>query len=257
MITIASWNVNSIRARLDVFREWLKKEDPDIILLQEIKCLEEFFPQELSEKYNLAISGQKTFNGVAILSKFPLEDVRVENLKDDIEARYIEAAININNTVLRCVCVYVPNGREMNSKHYFYKLDFMKALMERLLTLNGQEEKVLIGGDFNIAPHDFDVYPEWNNELFCSKPERLSLQNILDLGYLDVGEKSGYTWWDYRGQSFKRNKGMRIDHFLMSHSLKSDFDSFHVDQWVRSNFQKTSDHAPIRIVLGAGGCLSV
>lgn len=249
MIQIATWNVNSVRARLPVLEQWIEQHNADIILLQEIKCMEDAFPPHLYARYNVALWGQKTFNGVAILSKYPLEDVEKGVLEEDEQARYIEAVVSTPQGVIRCASVYVPNGQEMNSPAYMYKLRFLQALEKRMKILHEFEEKVVIGGDFNIAPSDVDVYPEWKNELFCSEKERLAFQALLNIGYYDIGKHKGYTWWDYRGKSFEKNHGMRIDHLLLSPEAVDCHQDVIVDRWVRQDCEKTSDHVPVRLIM--------
>ena len=250
MITVATWNVNSIRMRLPLFQSWMEKTDPDIILLQELKCQEATFPHELRHRYNVALWGQKTFNGVAILSKYPLEDIHQGVLEGDEQARYIEAVVSTPEGAIRCASVYVPNGQEVDSPQYLYKLQFMKALEERLKILHGYEEKVIIGGDYNIVPSDQDKYAQWESLLFCSPPERLSFQALLNIGYTDAGEDVGFTWWDYRQKAFEKNQGLRIDHMLLSPEAIDALETITVDRWVRE-CDKTSDHAPVRLSLSS------
>lgn len=252
---IASWNINSIKVRLPLVEEWVRETEPDIILLQETKCQNEAFPSEFIEDlgYNVAIHGQKTFNGVAILSKFPLEDM-IYNLPnfEDPQARYIEAFTG----GVRVASVYAPNGSMVGSEKYSYKLSFYKHLEEHLKTLLAFNEPLIVGGDYNVAPTDADVHdPEkWTGSVLVSDPERASFQAILDAGLYDAvralypedraNKEDWYTWWDYRQGSWRRNAGLRIDHLLLSHQAKERLQSLGIDKSLRSK-ERPSDHAPI------------
>lgn len=252
---IASWNVNSIKARLPLFIDWVKKTSPDIILLQETKSTNDTFPVDVMEDlgYNLAIHGQKTFNGVAILSKFPLEDIQynLPNFQDP-QARYIEAFTG----GIRVASVYAPNGSTVGSDKYNYKLSFYHHLQQHLAQLLSFKEKLIVGGDYNVAPTDADVYePEkWIGDVLVSEPERASFQKILDLGFYDAvrvlypehetNNKDWYTWWDYRSGSWHRNWGLRIDHLLISSAAKDSLKALGIDKDLRGK-ERPSDHAPI------------
>lgn len=247
---IATWNVNSIRSRLEHVTKWLNDTQVDVLLLQELKCQNHDFPEEAFADlgYNTAIFGQKTYNGVAIISKQPIEDV-VLNIPgfEDEQSRYIEAVIGNK----RLVSIYVPNGSEVGSEKYDYKLRFLSALklhMKHLLTF---KEELIIGGDFNIAPDDLDVHDaaKWKDRILCSVPERLKLNELLNLGYTDAfralyPDEKCFTWWDYRAGSFPQNKGMRIDHFLLSPEAMDKAQSVVVDAEPRA-LDKPSDHAPV------------
>lgn len=253
---IASWNVNSIKARLPLFIEWATDTTPDIILLQETKSQNETFPIEVIEDlgYNLALHGQKTFNGVAILSKFPLEDIQynLPTFTDDPQARYIEAFTG----GVRVASVYAPNGSEVGSEKYNYKLSFYHHLQEHLARLLSFNEKLIVGGDYNVAPTDADVYePEkWIGDVLVSEPERASFQKILDIGLYDAvrvlypedaaNNQDWYTWWDYRSGAWHRNWGLRIDHLLLSQLAKESLQSVGIDKILRGK-ERPSDHAPI------------
>jgi exodeoxyribonuclease III len=252
---IASWNINSIKVRLPLIEEWVRETQPDIILLQETKCQNESFPQEFIEDlgYNVALHGQKTFNGVAILSKFPLEDI-VYNLPtfEDPQARYIEAFTG----GVRVASVYAPNGSMVGSEKYKYKLSFYKHLEAHLKTLLTFNEPLIVGGDYNVAPTDADVYDpkKWEGDVLVSAAERASFQAILDIGLFDAvralypedraNKEDWYTWWDYRQGSWRRNAGLRIDHLLLSHQAKERLKSVGIDRTLRSK-ERPSDHAPI------------
>ncbi len=251
MLTIATWNINSIRMRLPLLLSWLKETAPDIVLLQETKTTDDQFPREAIEdlQYNIAMSGQKSYNGVAILSKFPLEDVArgIPGFEDD-QARYLEAVTG----GVRVASVYVPNGMAVGSEKYAYKLDFLKYLYAHTQTLLTYDEAFLLGGDFNIAPTDQDVYDpqEWHEQILCSTPERARLRSLVYLGLTDAlralhaEEKDLYTWWDYRGGAWQNNYGLRIDHLLLSPQMADRLKEAYVDKKIRG-VEKSSDHAPV------------
>jgi exodeoxyribonuclease-3 len=261
---IASWNINSVRARLDNLTTWLRETDPDVVLLQETKCVEEQFPREPLEDlgYTVAMSGQKSYNGVAILSKVGIEDVvtTLPGDEGDLEARYIEAVVGGN---VRVVSVYVPNGQDVGAEKYFYKLRFFERLSQYLKHLLSYEETLVVGGDYNVAPTDYDVYdPElFQNRLLVSPEERAGFRSLLNLGLVDAvrmlhpeGQTDNtalYTWWDYRQGSFAKNNGFRIDHLLLSPQAVDKLFSVGVDRFIREQ-EKPSDHAPIWCVLKKG-----
>ncbi len=251
MINIITWNINSIRSRLPLFLLWLKEKGPDVVLLQETKAMDDQFPREEIEdlNYNIATYGQKTYNGVAILSKFPIEDITcgIPGFEDD-QARYIEAVVK----GMRVASVYVPNGMAVGSDKYTYKLDFLDHLTAHVKTLLTYDEAFLLGGDYNVAPQDQDVYDpeEWHEKILCSTPEREGLRALVYLGLTDAlralhpQEQDLYTWWDYRGGSWQNNEGMRIDHLLLSAQAADHLTDAYVDRDVRG-LEKSSDHAPV------------
>lgn len=251
MKTFVTWNINSIRVRLPSLLAWLKETSPDVVLLQETKVTDDQFPRDELEnlQYNIATYGQKTYNGVAILSKFPLEDITYGLPGfDDAQARYIEAVVGET----RVASVYVPNGTEIGSDKYTYKLEFLNHLYQHAQQLLTYEEMFLLGGDFNIAPQDQDIYdPQgWCEQILCSTPEREGLRALLYLGFTDAlrtlhpEKKDLYTWWDYRGGAWQNNEGLRIDHFLLSPQATDGLHSASVAKAVRG-LEKASDHAPV------------
>lgn len=258
MISIITWNINSIRTRLPFLLSWLKEKQPDIVLLQETKATDEQFPWEELETlhYNIATHGQKTYNGVAILSKFPIEDVTrgIPGFEDD-QARYIEAVIH----GIRVASVYVPNGMAVGSEKYHYKLKFLSKLYHHVQTLLTYEEALLLGGDFNIAPQDQDVYdPQlWHEKILCSTPEREGYRSLVYLGLTDAlremhpQDDDLYTWWDYQRGAWQNNEGLRIDHFLISPQAADHLTDAFVDKDVRG-VEKASDHAPVFCQLSLG-----
>lgn len=254
-VAIATFNVNSIRARLPNVLAWLKEAKPDVVLLQELKCLEENFPKlEIEDLgYNCAIHGEKTYNGVAILSKFPLEDVSRGLMGDDadMQSRYIEGLVSTPLGVMRVASVYVPNGQEVGSDKFNYKLKFIDRLNLRLKVILEYEEMVVIGGDYNVAPENIDVYdPVRLRETVCfHSEERKRLRNIFHLGYADAfrqlhPQEPGFSWWDYRGGSFEAGNGLRIDHLLLSPQAADKLTACEVQTNVRAA-DKASDHAPV------------
>lgn len=256
MTLIAAWNVNSIRQRLTHLLAWAEEKRPDILLLQETKCLNDSFPaMELEEMgYNLAIHGQKTFNGVAILSKYPLSDVITalpENDADE-QCRYIEAVASLpNGQAVRVASVYVPNGQDPESDKFQYKMQFLEKLHAHTQTLLGYEEMLVLGGDYNIAPQPVDVYnPKKLEGTVCFHPaEREKLHALQNIGMYDAFRllhptTQRFSWWDYRAQQFDRNEGMRIDHLLISPQAADKLVECDIDDSPRK-LEKPSDHAPI------------
>lgn len=247
---IASWNVNSIRVRLPQVTAWLAEVEPDVLALQETKTEDDKFPlTEIHELgYNVCFSGQKAYNGVAVLSKNASRDVCKE----------LPGIIDPQKRVLGCALdemqflnLYVPNGEHITSKKYEYKLNWLKQLQLYIEESIKLSPNMVIVGDFNIAPHDMDVYDptKWMNQVLCTDAERQAFRDILSLGFTDAfrhlsESQQQYTWWDYRMNAFKRNLGLRIDHILVSHKLIAKCTKCYVDQHPRG-WERPSDHAPI------------
>jgi exodeoxyribonuclease-3 len=254
-LTIATWNVNSVKARLGHLTHWLARERPDIVLLQEIKCTDDSFPALEIEPlgYNIATHGQKTYNGVAILSKFPLDDV-VRGLpgnEDDPQARYIEAVASLPGKAVRVASVYVPNGQDATSEKFPYKLAFLDRLHAHAHTLLGYDEPVVIGGDYNIAPTDLDVHApkRWQGSVLTHDEVRKRLRRICNMGFADAFAAvnpgvQAFSWWDYRGGAFEGDEGLRIDHLLLSPQASDRLRRCRVDKGMRA-LEKASDHAPV------------
>lgn len=254
-ISIATWNVNSIRTRLHQLLPWLKETAPDIVLLQELKCTNDTFPyMEIEELgYNIKAHGQKTYNGVAILSKFPLEDVRttLPGEDSDLEARYIEAVACLKDKAVRVASVYVPNGQAPDSEKFQYKLRFLERLHAHARTLLAYEEILVMGGDYNVAPYPIDVYDPKNLDgSVCYHPEeRKRLRTLLHDGLYDAfrllhPDTQAFSWWDYRGNGFESGKGLRIDHLLLSAQAADTLTGCIVDSNIRGT-ERPSDHAPV------------
>lgn len=254
-ITIATFNINSIKARLPNLLAWLDANPIDILLLQELKCVDEAFPaMELEDKgYNLAIHGQKTYNGVAICSKFPLEDV-VRGLPDgdgDEQARYIEAVANIPGGVLRVASAYVPNGQDVASDKFPYKLKFFERLRQHWESVLPYNEPAVLGGDFNCAPAPIDVHdPALLDGTVCYHPaERERLRALMHLGLYDAyrlkhPQAKQFSWWDYRAGGYERGHGLRIDHLLLSAMAADKLVDCVIDE-VPRQAERPSDHAPV------------
>jgi len=251
-VRIATWNVNSVRARLPRLLAWLSERRPDVVCLQETKCLDEQFPRAEIEEvgYDIALHGQRTYNGVAILSKRRLEDVRrgMGDAEFDDEARVIGATVDD----LMVLCVYVVNGQSVGSEKFEHKLRWLGRLREFLRESYDTAEKVVVTGDFNVTFDDRDVYdPEaWRERILCSTPEREALGRIVELGYADAlreftDEGGIYTWWDFRTRGFERGgRGLRIDHLLMSRPCLETCTGVEVDVEARRG-ERPSDHAPV------------
>ncbi len=247
---IATWNVNSMNVRLPHVLEWLQSHEPDVLVLQEIKQLTEKFPTDaLAEAgYQSLASGQKTYNGVAVISKEPASDPVTDFPGfEDPQRRVL--ATTIGDT--RVIDLYVPNGSEVGSDKYAYKLEWLTALRSFLETEMATHTNLVVLGDFNIAPADADVYdPEkWGDAILCSPKERDALSALIDLGLTDVFRKfdqpeSTFSWWDYRAAGFRRNAGLRIDLILTSPSMTERCTASYVDKEPRA-WERPSDHAPV------------
>ena len=246
---IATWNVNSIRSRLSHVTEWLKNNPCDIVLLQELKCTKENFPSEPFEdlNYNIALYGQPTYNGVAVLSKTPIEIIckGIPGLEDP-SARYLECFTN----GITVASVYIPNGGEVNSDKYLYKLDFLKHFQHYLKRRVIEENNFLLGGDFNIALNDDDVFnaDAMQDQTCFTTQERSAFRDLLSIGFLDAlrlsTKEQTFTWWDYRGGAVFKNHGMRLDYIFLSSELVKTFEKSLVDKKPRL-LEKPSDHIPV------------
>ncbi|MHC5211208.1 MAG: exodeoxyribonuclease III [Planctomycetota bacterium] len=252
---LATWNVNSIRARLPRVTAWLEQHTPDVVCLQETKCLDEQFPREALEAlgYNLAVFGQKTYNGVAILSRAPIEDVErgLPGDPEDKEARVIRATVG----ALRVIDAYVVNGREVGHAKYDYKLKWLARLADLVRAECKEYDKLLVTGDFNVTFDDRDVAEpdNWHEKILCSTPEREALQTVCSAGVSDAlrkftDEGGHYTWWDFRTRGFQRGDGLRIDHWLLSPAVLEACTALEVDVEERGR-EKPSDHAPVVVTL--------
>jgi len=248
-VKIATWNVNSLNVRLPHVKSWLGSAAPDVLALQEIKQVTDAFPaDEMSELgYSSVASGQKTYNGVAIVSRSEPGDFVTDFPGfDDTQRRVLAATID----GVRVVNLYVPNGSSLDSEKYRYKLRWLAALEGFLAAELEQYDDIVVLGDFNIAPEDRDVYdPEkWGENVLCSPPERAALKELMDLGFVDVfrrfSEASEFSWWDYRAAAFRRNAGLRIDLILASPALAARCRASFIDAEPRG-WDRPSDHTPV------------
>jgi exodeoxyribonuclease III len=252
---IATWNVNSIKVRLDTALAWLKEAKPDVVALQEIKCTDENFPAEPFEAlgYNCAVHGQKTYNGVAILSKRPLEDVtpRLPGGDGDDHSRYLEAVVGGKKGVLRIASIYAPNGNPVGTDKFAYKLAWLERLYAHARRLLANEEPVALIGDYNIIPEDRDCHDPkaWVRDALFQPESQAALRKIENLGYTDAfrarNQASGqYTFWDYQGGAWRKNLGIRIDHILLSPQGLDRLGKASIDKDMREG-DKPSDHVPV------------
>jgi len=251
---LATWNVNSLKVRLPQVLDWLADNQPDMLCLQETKLQDINFPQDdiTAAGYEVIYIGQKTYNGVAILSKQSSTDIVTAIPDFEDEQKRVIAATYCD---VRIICVYIPNGDNTESDKYTYKLRWLTALNKWLKEELEQYPKLVLLGDYNIAPEDRDIYdPEkWQGKVLCSQPERDAYQGLCDLGLtdsfglFDQPEKI-YTWWDYRMMAFRRNRGARIDHILLSDLLNPLCTKWEVDKATRK-LERPSDHAPVSVEL--------
>lgn len=254
-IKLASWNVNSLKVRLEQVKSLLQEEDLDILSLQETKLTDENFPlndfQEMG--YEVTFSGQKTYNGVAIISRKSLADINTEiPLFTDPQRRLLAATIGD----LRLINLYVPNGSSPESDKYTYKLSWLESITKYIAEQISIYPKLAVVGDFNIAPEDCDVHDiqAWQNDVLVSEPERDAFQKILDLKLFDsfrklTPEEIQFSWWDYRAASFRRNRGLRIDLILLSQPLLDVCSKSVINREYRKK-ERPSDHAPVIVTLG-------
>ena len=247
---IATWNVNSLKVRLPHVLDWLATSQADILCLQETKTIDENFPVDdiQAAGYKVVFSGQKTYNGVAIISKEEASDIvtDVTGLEDP-QRRILGATI----AGIRILNLYVVNGQEVGSEEYAHKLHWLDRITTHISEQLQQYERFVVLGDFNIAPDDRDVHdPEaWHERILCSTPEREALQKILDLGLADTfrlfdQEEQSYSWWDYRAAGFRRNRGLRIDLVLASKALAETCRACTIDKEPR-RLERPSDHTPV------------
>ena len=254
---IVSWNVNSIKARLETVLKWIEANDPDILMLQELKCEESAFPYDAFShlSYNYAIVGQKTYNGVAILSKYPIDEIITDLPGGPCpeQARFVAIGCSSPIGYLRAINIYVPNGGEVGSDKFDIKLKFLPALKEYLRKIHKYDEHIIIGGDFNVAPFDIDVYDpkELENSTCFTLQERKLMREILNDNWHDLYRlmhptANEYSWWDYRAGGFARNHGMRIDFLLGNASIAKYVSDVLIDKQIRGE-EKASDHAPVTV----------
>ena len=255
---ISSWNVNSVRARIENIKEYLKKYSPDILMMQEIKAQDENYPYEDFEKSNYQnyVFGQKSYNGVAIISKKKLDKIEKDIFKDkNKQSRIITADLKHKSKTIKLINIYTPNGNPVDTEKYTYKLYWLESLIKKLKVYLKKKENIIIGGDFNIIPSAEDVHnPKgYENDALFRLEIRKKLRELLNLGFHDAyryihPDKEGYTFWDYTSGAWQKNNGMRIDHFLVSNSIINLVKDVKINKFPRGR-QKPSDHTPIEIEL--------
>ena len=258
---IATWNVNSINARMHAVIKWLSDKNPDVVCLQEIKTIDEAFPRLEIEAlgYNIETHGQKSYNGVAILSKYPINEVKVKLPGDesDDQSRYIEALITGSKKLFRVASIYLPNGNPVFnengkfSEKYEYKLNWMRRLKEYSAILLSDELPTILAGDYNVIPENKDVYDykNWIGDAAFRKETHFYWRSLLNLGFTEafkqMDDRPGqYTFWDYQGGSWQNNHGIRIDHLLLSAQAADTIIKLEIDKNVRDGV-KPSDHVPV------------
>jgi exodeoxyribonuclease III len=253
-VRIATWNVNSVNARLETVLRWFEEASPDVACLQEIKCVDEKFPAEAFERlgYNVAVHGQKTYNGVALLSKTPLEDIRKGLPGDDSDdhARYLEAVVS-GPLPVRVAAIYLPNGNPIGTEKFAYKLRWLERLRAHAQALLALEEPLVLAGDYNVIPEpeDADNPAAWAGDALFQPESRAAFRGLKWLGLTDAymaadGEAGGYTFWDYQAGAWNRNHGIRIDHLLLSPQAADRLGEVVIHRDVRGR-EKPSDHVPV------------
>ena len=257
-VKIASFNINGIKARANALMTWLREAQPDVALLQEIKSVNENFPSDLFKDlgYNVAVNGQKSFNGVAILSKLPIEDIvtRLPGDSEDDQARWLEVTI-VGNQAIRMCNLYLPNGNPTPGPKYDYKLSWMRRLHEKAKELIDSEIPAFMAGDYNIIPQAEDAanIGAWEQDALFLPESRTEFRRILNLGFTDAfrAKHNGsghYSFWDYQAGAWDRDDGIRIDHFLLTPQCADLLKNCQIDKHIRSR-EKPSDHVPIWIEL--------
>jgi exodeoxyribonuclease-3 len=253
---IISWNVNSVRARIENIKNYIKDSAPDVLLLQEIKTQNESFPHD--EFNNLGfksyVFGQKSYNGVAIISKHELDNTNNNFIKDDLnQSRIITAELKLKKKKIELINIYVPNGNPVDTEKYEYKKNWLKKFISNIKKKIQKNSNILIAGDFNIIPEEIDVhdFKRYENDALGRLEIRKKYRELINLGFKDVYRfknktKQEYTFWDYFAGSWQKNYGMRIDHFLLSNSLIENIKSININRKPRSK-KKPSDHTPIEL----------
>jgi len=253
---IISWNVNSVRARILNVLDYIRAEKPDILLLQEIKTENVNFPSDEFKKlgYESYVFGQKSYNGVAILSKVRIDNVKLDFIKDDLkQSRIICGDIKINHKKIKIINIYVPNGNPIRTEKYEYKINWLNKFLKSVKKTLISEKNIIISGDFNIIPEEIDVHDHTrylNDALFKIEIRKI-FRELLNYGFKDIfrllkKNKQEYTFWDYMAGSWQKNYGMRIDHFLISDNLLENIKNVEINKKPRSK-SKPSDHTPIEL----------
>lgn len=256
---IASWNINGVRARLDSATAWLKDAAPDILCFQEIKSDDNAFPRQAFEDlgYNVATHGQKGFNGVAILSKLPFDEISrgLPGDDSDVQARFIEAVVSVDGGALRIVSLYLPNGNPIGTEKFTYKLAWMERLEDYAKERLHDEEVFVLSGDYNIIPEPEDAknFEAWVDDALVQPESRQAYRRLKYLGLTDAfracnSESGQYTFWDYQAGAWQKNNGIRIDHHLLSPQASDRLVATSIDKRTRA-WEKPSDHVPIIVEL--------
>ena len=255
---IISWNVNSVRARIENILNYIKDSNPDILFLQEIKTQNENFPSETFKEhgYNSYVFGQKSYNGVAFLSKSKIGNVKNDFIKDKLkQSRIITGEIALNKKKTKLINIYVPNGNPVDTEKYEYKKNWLASFIKKVKKELTANSNLIISGDFNIIPEEIDVYnyKRYENDALFRLEIRKKLRELINLGFHDAyrfiyPDKEGYTFWDYTSGAWQKNNGMRIDHFLVSSSLINIVKNVNINKFPRGR-EKPSDHTPIEIEL--------
>ena len=255
---IISWNVNSVRARINNILEYIKQDKPDILLIQEIKTQDENFPYAEFEKIGFSsnVFGQKSYNGVAIVSKIDIKNIKKDFIKDNLkQSRVITGEIKFKEKKIELINIYVPNGNPIDSDKYQYKKDWLKKFVSSIKKKLIKNPNIIIAGDFNIIPEENDVYDfkRYENDALGKLEVRKKFRELLNLGFEDIyrfknKDKQEFTFWDYFAGSWQKNYGMRIDHFLVSTNLIEDITSININKKPRSKV-KPSDHTPIELII--------
>jgi len=253
---IISWNVNSVRARIENILNYIKDSNPDILFLQEIKTQNENFPSETFKEngYNSYVFGQKSYNGVAFLSKSKIENVKNDFIKDKLkQSRIITGEIALNKKKTKLINIYVPNGNPVDTEKYEYKKNWLTSFIKKVKKELTANSNLIISGDFNIIPETIDVYDykRYENDALFRLEIRKKYRELINLGFNDIyrhfnKSKQEYTFWDYFAGSWQKNYGMRIDHFLVSNNLLENIKSININKKPRSK-TKPSDHTPIEL----------
>jgi len=255
---IVSWNVNSVRARVDNILNYIKDSKPDVLFLQEIKTLEETFPRDIFKEvgYESYVFGQKSYNGVAIISKLKLDNINTDFIKDDLkQSRIITGEISLGKKKIDLINIYVPNGNPVDTPKYDYKKNWLKKFINNIKKRLNENKNILIAGDFNIIPEEIDVhdFKRYENDALGRLEIRKKYRELINLGFKDIyrlinKKKQEYTFWDYFAGSWQKNYGMRIDHFLLSNNLINNVSSIYINKKPRSKI-KPSDHTPIELTI--------
>ncbi|WP_417683947.1 exodeoxyribonuclease III [Roseibium sp.] len=258
---IATWNINGVKARIETVLEWLKEAQPDVACFQEIKSIDENFPRQAIEDlgYNVETHGQKSFNGVALLSKLPLEDVQrgLPGDESDEQARYIEASVSTTNGAVRFGCLYLPNGNPLGTEKFPYKLSWMDRLIDHAKQRLAEETPFMLLGDYNVIPDPVDAAnpSAWVDDALFQPISRQKFRTLINMGMTETVRACSeapetYTFWDYQAGAWQKNNGIRIDHILLSPQATDMLNGCGIDKHVRG-WEKPSDHVPVWVDLAA------